>query len=47
VLRTGQLGGDEELYDLLFENYVVCYPDGDLWFRPHEVLVDYLRRATL
>jgi len=33
-------GADSE--SLLFENYIACYPNGDLWYRPHEILVSYL-----
>jgi hypothetical protein len=29
---------------LLFQNIVVCYANGDLWFRPHEAIVDWLER---
>lgn len=28
---------------LLYHNFVVCYANGDLWYRPHELLVDYLQ----
>ncbi|NJK31630.1 MAG: hypothetical protein HC927_03995 [Deltaproteobacteria bacterium] len=31
---------------LLFENFIACYPNGDVWFRPHEVLVDYIKSKS-
>ncbi len=27
---------------LLFENFIACYPNGHIWFRPHELIVDFV-----
>jgi hypothetical protein len=27
---------------LLFENFIACYPNGNLWYRPHELIVDFV-----
>ena len=27
---------------LLFENFIACYPNGDLWYRPHELIVEFV-----
>ncbi|HMV69928.1 MAG TPA: hypothetical protein PKA64_24015, partial [Myxococcota bacterium] len=49
VLETGRLPRAEvrdgtPLADtLLYEGFIVAYPNGDTWFRPHEILVDWLR----
>jgi hypothetical protein len=32
--------------ELLYEGYIAAYPNGDTWFRPHEILVDWLRRTA-
>jgi hypothetical protein len=32
-----------DLDELLFVNHVACYPNGDVWFRPNELLIDYLQ----
>ena len=29
---------------LLFENFIACYANGDLWYRPHELIVDFVER---
>jgi len=42
VLATGRPTDDPHFDELLFHNVVVCYPDQDLWYRPHEILVDWL-----
>lgn len=40
--RTERPRGDVD--ELLFINLVACYSNGDIWFRPNELLVDYLER---
>ena len=42
VLRTELLPSSSVASDLLFSNYIACYPNDDLWYRPHEALVDYV-----
>jgi energy-coupling factor transporter ATP-binding protein EcfA2 len=44
VLKKRVLPPGMEASRLLYENYVACYPNGDVWYRPHEVLVDYVTR---
>ena len=46
VLTKGIPPGGEEAANLLFQNYILCYPNGDIWYRPHEVLVQWLRQHT-
>lgn len=46
ILDDRILPTDAEADTLLFGNYVACYPNGDVWFRPHELLVDYVARQT-
>ena len=46
ILDERILPTDREADTLLFGNYVACYPNGDVWFRPHEMLVDYVTRQT-
>lgn len=44
ILERRVLPPGLEASRLLYENYVACYPNGDVWYRPHEVLVDYVER---
>lgn len=43
VLRRGTLPGRENADVLLFQNIIACYENGDLWFRPHQTIVEWLR----
>jgi hypothetical protein len=43
IYRTGQLV-TEDADELLFTNLIACYPNGDVWFRPSEILVPYIER---
>ncbi len=45
VHETRRLVGGELGYELLMANLIACYPNGDVWFRPHELLVPSLERA--
>jgi len=47
VLREAMLSGDPDADQLLFENYIACYPNGDIWHRPHEALVEYIHRRSI
>lgn len=42
VLDKGTLPGSPEADTLLFENFIACYHNGDIWFRPHELIVDFI-----
>jgi hypothetical protein len=42
VLEKGVLPGTERADTLLFENFIACYPNGDIWFRPHELIVAFV-----
>jgi histone H3/H4 len=42
VLAKGTLPGSAESDTLLFENFIACYHNGDIWFRPHEIIVDFI-----
>lgn len=42
VARAATLPDDPEADLLLFENFISCYPNGDVWYRPHETLVRYV-----
>lgn len=42
VLETRRPTDDALFDELLFNNIVVCYPEQNLWYRPHELLVDWL-----
>ena len=46
VLNTAGMPGDPVANELLFLNYIFCYPDGDLWFRPHQCLVGFILEST-
>ena len=43
VLDKGTLPGSPEADTLLFENFIACYHNGDIWFRPHELIVEFVR----
>ncbi|MCB9763533.1 MAG: hypothetical protein H6739_27445 [Alphaproteobacteria bacterium] len=43
ILDTGDIPYGPVAQELLYQNYVAAYPNGDLWYRPHEVLVSWLR----
>lgn len=42
TLLRGTPPAGPEVDDLLYNNYFACYPNGDLWFRPHEILVEWV-----
>ena len=42
VLDKGVLPAAEQADTLLFENFIACYPNGDIWFRPHELIVKFV-----
>jgi hypothetical protein len=42
VLDKGIVPGTPEADTLLFENFIACYPNGDIWFRPHELIADFI-----
>lgn len=42
VLQKQRPTADSHCESLLFNNYILCYPDGDLWYRPHEALIAWL-----
>jgi len=44
VLRSQEWPEGPVADELLFENFIACYSNGDVWFRPHELLVDWLER---
>ena len=44
ILLSEQMVGGDDGEVLLFGNYVACYQNDNLWFRPHELLVEYIRR---
>lgn len=46
VLEKGLVPVGNEADLLLFENFIACYPNGDVWFRPHELLVEYVQRQS-
>jgi hypothetical protein len=43
VLDKGVLPSTEDADTLLFENFIACYPNGHVWFRPHELIVDFVQ----
>lgn len=49
VLDKGTLPASPEADTLLFGNFIACYHNGDIWFRPHELIVEFIRaqRADL
>lgn len=47
VFAKGTLPGTPGADTLLFENFIACYPNGDIWFRPHELIVDFVERQEL
>lgn len=42
VLAKGTLPASADADTLLFENFIACYPNGDIWFRPHELIVNFV-----
>lgn len=44
MLAKGVLPVNEDANILLFENFIACYPNGDAWFRPHELIIDSVRK---
>ncbi len=42
VLDKGTLPGSPEADTLLFENFIACYHNGNIWFRPHELIVEFI-----
>lgn len=42
VLEKGTLPASADADTLLFENFIACYPNGDIWFRPHELIVQFV-----
>lgn len=46
VLEKGILPVNDNADTLLFENFIACYPNGDAWFRPHELIVESVRRRA-
>lgn len=42
VLDKGILPGDDKADMLLFENFIACYPNGNIWFRPHELIAEFI-----
>lgn len=47
VLRSRRLGDSEREQSLLFQNLIACYPNDNIYFRPHELLVDWVREEAL
>ena len=43
VEKPGILPADPKADVLLYENFIACYANGDLWYRPHEAIVDSIR----
>ncbi len=43
VLQRRTLPDNREADDLLMENFIVCYANGDAWFRPHELIAAYIQ----
>ncbi|PRP93862.1 hypothetical protein [Enhygromyxa salina] len=43
VLDKGIVPSTESADTLLFENFIACYPNGHVWFRPHELIVDFVQ----
>lgn len=44
--KPSVLPSGEQADELLFENLIACYANGDLWYRPHEAIAAGLE-ATL
>lgn len=40
LAKPGTLPADVRADVLLYENFIACYANGDLWFRPHEAIAD-------
>lgn len=43
VLDKGTVPAGEKADTLLFENFIACYPNGNLWYRPHELIVEFVQ----
>jgi hypothetical protein len=43
ILETRRMGDTPREQELLYENYVACYPNDDAYFRPHQLLADWVR----
>lgn len=43
VLEKGLVPAEANADTLLFENFIACYPNGHVWFRPHEIIVEYIQ----
>ncbi len=46
VQQKGTLPTGEDSDVLLYENFIVCYRNGDLWYEPHALLAGYVRRLA-
>lgn len=44
VLDKSTLPDTPEADTLLFENFIACYHNGDIWFRPHDLIADFVAR---
>ncbi|MEO1268505.1 MAG: hypothetical protein AAFX99_10430 [Myxococcota bacterium] len=42
VMESGTMPGSEDADLLLFNNFIVCYANGDLWFQPNALLMSYV-----
>lgn len=38
IQKPGTLPADDRADVLLYENFIACYANGDLWYRPHEAI---------
>jgi hypothetical protein len=46
ILETRRMGDTPREQELLYENYVACYPNDDAYFRPHQLLADWVRSES-
>lgn len=45
TIRTSRrIGNDAREQELLYENFIACYPNDDAYFRPHELLVEWVEK---
>lgn len=44
--KPGTLPADPGADVLLYENIIACYTNGDVWYRPHEAIVDSVRKIA-
>jgi hypothetical protein len=42
VLRSHRIGDSDREQELLYENYIACYPNENAYFRPHEMLAGWI-----